>query len=68
MVAVRLKKTHLLDKISDRRCIVGVIVKTRSCPSIGPPDSLTDINVNPYSDNPSEATRGDIQEETKVTD
>ena len=66
MVAIKLKDSHLLDSVSDQRCIVG----TKSSPSIGLPNSQSDFQPNLYSDDPrtSEAPRDRVQEETKVTD
>ena len=63
VVAIKLKDSHLLDDISDQRCIV----RAKSSPSIGPTDSPADMYINPYSDDPGEATRGDIQAGRKVT-
>ena len=63
MVAIKLKDSHLLDNISDQR----YIVRAKLSPSIGPTDSQADMYINPYSDDPSEATRGDIQAGRKVT-
>ena len=62
MVAIKLKDSALLDSISDQRCIV----RATSSPSICPTASLADMYVNPYSDDPCEATRGDIQAGRKV--
>ena len=62
MVAIKLKDSALLDSISDQRCIV----RANSSPSLCPAASLADMYVNPYSDDPCEATRGDIQAGRKV--
>ena len=63
VVAIKLKDSHLLDDISDQRCIVG----TKSSPSIGPTDSQVDMYSNHYYDDPcSEAPRGDAQAGRKV--
>ena len=63
VVAIKLKDSHLLDDISDQRCIVG----TKSSSSIGPTDSQVDIYSNHYYDDPcSEAPRGDAQAGRKV--
>ena len=65
VVAIKLKDSHLLDDISDQRCIVGA----ESSPSIGPIDSQADIYSNHYYDDPcSEVTRGNVHGGRKVND
>ena len=63
MVAVKLKDSALLDSISDQRCIV----RATSSPSVGSTASLADLYMNPYSDDPTKATRGGIQAGRKVS-
>ena len=62
MVAIKLKDSALLDSISYQRCIG----RATSSPSIDPTASLADTDMNPYSDDPCEATRGGIQAGRKV--
>ena len=64
MVAIKLKDSALLDSISDQRCIVRP--RATSSPSVGPTASLADMYINPYSEDPCEETRGDIQAGRKV--
>ena len=64
MVAIKLKDSQLFDEISDQRCIEQANSGLRS----GCTYRLEDMYINPYSDDPCEATRGDIQAERKVKD
>ena len=61
MVAIKPKDSALLDSISDQRHIG----RATSSPSVGPTASLADMN--PYSDDPCEATKGNIQAGRKVS-
>ena len=61
VVAIRLNDSHLLDEISDQRCIVRAI----SCPNLSPFDSQ---DYSCCSDDPTEATRGNLQAGSKVND
>ena len=63
MVAIKLKDSALLDSISDQRCIG----RATSSHSVGPTASLADMHMNPYSDDPTKATRGGIQVGKKVS-
>ena len=62
VVAIKLKDSHLLDDTSDQQCGAG----SKSCPSTSVSDSQDGMNL--YSNDPSEAKRGNVQAERKVND
>ena len=62
VVAIKLNSAHLLDSISDQQCVA----RAKSCPSTTATQSQKDMNL--YSNDPSEAARGDVQAGKKVKD
>ena len=63
MVAIKPKDSALLDSISDQRHIGRATASPSVCPTV----SLADLYMNPYSDDPTKATRGGIQAGKKVS-
>ena len=61
MVAIKLKDSHLLDDILHQR----YIVRAKSCPNLGTFDTQDYSNC---SDDPDEATGGDLQAGMEVSD
>ena len=57
VVAIKLNSSHLLDRSSDQQCIV----RAKSYPSTSTTATESRKDMNLYSNDPSEAKRGDVQ-------
>ena len=64
MAAIRLQNGHLLDRVSDQRCMT----KSRSCPNLARIASQGDIYKTAHFEDYCEMAGGDVQAGEKVND